>query len=395
MSSSSFQVTASRHFTQWMIDQRVSLAISTYQAGKLLLVGCKPDGRLAVCERNFPRCLGLWSDGQTLWMSSQFQLWRFENVLTCPDTREGVDRLFVPRVGITTGELDIHDIGMNSDGQPVFVNTLFGCLATVDPRFSFRPLWRPRFVSRLVAEDRCHLNGVAFEFAGEKRQAIVESTRPAGLTVDAATQVGRPRFVTACSQSDVIDGWRDQRTHGGCVVDVVSNEVVATGLSMPHSPRLSAGVGQDKLWLLDSGHGYLGYISLANGRLERVAFCPGYARGLALRGDFAVIGLSRPREATFQGLPLETELSRRGTVARTGLHVVDLSSGEVAHWLRIEGAITELYDVVLLPHVARPQALGFKTDEIRRQIWFEQDGQVRGWTGMNRENSPSSATDSE
>ena len=34
-----------------------------------------------VFERTFNRCMGLWADGQTLWLSSLYQLWRFENVL--------------------------------------------------------------------------------------------------------------------------------------------------------------------------------------------------------------------------------------------------------------------------------------------------------------------------
>ena len=36
------------------------------------------------------------------------------------------------------------------------------------------------------------------------------------------------------------------------------------------------------------------------------------------------------------------------------------------HWLRLEGMVSELYDVVVLPGVVRPMALGFKSDEISR-----------------------------
>jgi Domain of unknown function (DUF4915) len=43
-----------------------------------------------------------------------------------------------------------------------------------------------------------------------------------------------------------------------------------------------------------------------------VTFCPGYSRGLALHGRFAVFGLSKPRaNRTFTGLPLNKELIRR------------------------------------------------------------------------------------
>jgi len=51
--------------------------------------------------------------------------------------------------------------------------------------------------------------------------------------------------------------------------------------------------------------------------------------------------------------------------------VIDLRSGDAVHWLRFEGVVDELYDVVALPRVRRPMALGFKTDEIRRVVSIE------------------------
>jgi uncharacterized protein (TIGR03032 family) len=334
------EINTSRQFTNWMHEQQLSLAFTTYQAGKLFLLGLQPDGRLSVFERNFNRCLGLWGDGQTIWMTSLYQLWRFENVLEPSQSAGGYDRLYVPQVGYTTGDLDIHDVAVEASGRVVFVNTLFGCLATISETHSFIPLWRPPFLSKLAAEDRCHLNGLALEN-------------------------GRAKYVTAVSQSDVADGWRDRRHDGGCVIDVQSNEIVASGLSMPHSPR----VYRDKLWLLNSGTGHFGFIDRTTGKFEPVAFCPGYLRGLSFHGDFAIVGLSKSREnKTFSGLKLDNNLQAGDAEARCGLQVIDLKSGDVVHWVRIEGVVTELYDVVALGNIARPQALGFKTDEIRRVL---------------------------
>jgi uncharacterized protein (TIGR03032 family) len=176
---------------------------------------------------------------------------------------------------------------------------------------------------------------------------------------------GKPRFVTAVSRSDVADGWRDLRRDGGIVIDVPENEIVCAGLSMPHSPRWYRG----KLWLLDSGTGNFGYLDRAASRFEPVCFCPGYPRGLAFAGDFAVVGLSLPREnKTFQGLPLDEALRKRAAEPRCGLQVIDLRSGDAVHWLRLEGIVQELYDVVVLPGVERPSLLGLITDEIRRTL---------------------------
>jgi uncharacterized protein (TIGR03032 family) len=258
-------------------------------------------------------------------------------------TQNGYDRLYLPQVGYTTGDLDIHDMAVDADGRLVFVNTLFGCLATLRETHSFKPLWRPPFISKLAAEDRCHLNGLAMKD-------------------------GQPGYVTAVHASDVVDGWRDRRADGGIVIDVNRNEIVAGGLSMPHSPRWYRG----KLWLLNSGTGEFGHIELDTGRFVPLAFCAGYMRGLAFHGDFALVGLSKPREnKTFSGLPLDDQLKSRNAEARCGVQVIDLRTGDAVHWLRIEGIVDELYDVIPLPGVRCPMAVGFKTDEIRRVISVE------------------------
>ena len=171
------EVTGSPRLAAWLAQQQISLAFTTYQTGKLFLLGCHSEGRLAVFERTFNRAMGLWADGQTLWLGTRYQLWRFENLLRPGEVYQGYDRLYVPKIGHTTGDLDIQDIALDSSGRVVFVATGFGCLATLSERYSFSPLWRPPFVSKLAAEDRCHLNGLAL--------------------VD-----GRPRFVTAVMQTE-------------------------------------------------------------------------------------------------------------------------------------------------------------------------------------------------
>jgi uncharacterized protein (TIGR03032 family) len=200
----------------------------------------------------------------------------------------------------------------------------------------------------LVAEDRCHLNGVALDS-------------------------GRVRYVTAVAPTDAAEAWRERRRDGGCVLEVPAGRIVASGLSMPHSPRMDRG----RLWLVESGTGHLGSINLATGTIDRLTFCPGYLRGLAFVGDFAVVGLSRPRhDRTFTGLALDDELTRRGEEAVCGLDVIDLRTGEVVHWLRLAEPVRELYDVAVLPGVVRPMALGFKTDEIERMVVAGEEGSL-------------------
>ncbi|MCC7092315.1 MAG: TIGR03032 family protein [Nitrosomonas sp.] len=337
------EISTSRQMLSWLAEQRLSIALTTYQIGKLYFIGLKPDNGLSVFERSFNRCMGLCATSNGLYMSSLYQVWRFENVFEPGQQQDGFDRLYVPQIGYTTGDLDIHDMAVDRDGRLVFVNTLFGCLATLSETHSFKPLWQPPFISKLAAEDRCHLNGLAMKD-------------------------GQPAYVTAVSQSDVADGWREHRMSGGIVINVTSNDIVCTGLSMPHSPRWY----NDKLWLLNSGTGDFGYVDLATGRFESVCFCPGYMRGLSFHGHFALVGLSKPRHnKTFSGLALDDHLKSRNAEARCGVQIIDLRTGDIVHWLRMEGVVNELYDVITLPQIRRPMALGFKTDEIRRVLSIE------------------------
>ncbi|MBL8386268.1 MAG: TIGR03032 family protein [Burkholderiales bacterium] len=335
-----FELSTSRQFPNFLAEQRLGIAFTTYQAGKVFLLGLKPDGRVSVFERTLERCMGMVAGPGTLHIATLYQIWRFCDVLAPGTLHEGHDALYAPRMSWVTGDLDVHDLGLLPDGRPVFANTLFSCVATVSDSDSFVPLWKPRFISRLAAEDRCHLNGLALEG-------------------------GRPRYVTVVGRSDVADGWREHRAGGGCVIDIESGEVVAGGLSMPHSPRLHDG----RLWLHNSGTGEFGWIDPQAGRFEPVTFCPGYLRGLAFVGNFALVGLSLSREnRTFSGLALDDALTQRGAEARCGLMVIDLKTGDAVHWVRLGGVVRELYDVVALPGVVRPSAIGFKADSIRRVI---------------------------
>jgi len=338
----------SPRLADWLGQQNVSIAFTTYQAGRLFMIGRRPDGGMRAHERHIDHCQGLWTDGQTLWTSAKTVLWRFRNGVPEGHANErGVDRLFLPREGRVTGAIDIHDIGVGDVGGgrlgPVFVNTAFNCLATISRSASFRVLWKPPFISDIVREDRCHLNGLA-----------MDGTRAA--------------YVSAISRSDVADGWRDRRRDGGVIVDVGSGEIVASGLSMPHSPRLHEG----KLWVLNSGRGELGTIDPADGSFTPVAFCPGYARGLAFVGHYAVIGLSRPRHnKTFDGLDLDERLAAKDADPRCGLVIVDIRTGVTVEWLRFERLVDELYDVAILAGVTQPELVGFKGDGIAQAVTVE------------------------
>lgn len=363
--ASPLTITTSRGFVSWLSGTGSSLALTTYQSGKILLVGARPDGTLSVFERTLERPMGLAVEGARLAVATLTQIVTFVDAGPAVTGAGGVppaaagagpasdgrggepagfDAVYIPQVAHFTGDLDAHDLAFDAQGRLVFANTLFGCLARVSDTHSFTALWRPPFLSRLAPEDRCHLNGLAMH-------------------------QGEPAYVTAVATTDVTDGWREHRTQGGVVLAVPSGEVACAGLSMPHSPRL----GPDgRLWVLNSGTGELGWVDLARARFEPVAFLPGFLRGLAFVGRHAVVGLSEPRgQATFAGLPLQARLERERVRPRCGAMVVDLATGDIVHWLRLEGVVSELFDVASLPGRRRPSMIGFRSTEIRRVISVE------------------------
>lgn len=326
----------------------VSIAVTSYQSGRLYMLGRNPKGGLMINEQFFQKAMGLHYSGKSLHMATLANIYRMENILLKDQVMdEQFSDCFVPRTAHFTGVLDAHDVGVTKQGELLFVNTRYNCIAQISETHSFKPYWKPEFISAIVSEDRCHLNGMAMHD-------------------------GAPKYVTAVSKSDTIDGWRDHRAGGGIIIDVEKNEIVCEGLSMPHSPRMYNG----KLWVLNSGTGELGWVDLSKkdlgSRFTPLCFCPGFVRGLAFNGKYAFVGLSRPRYERFEGLALDQKLADTNSQAWCGVQVVDLNTGTCVDWFRIDGKIGELYDVEILPETTCPRSYGFLTNDVLGIITVDQ-----------------------
>lgn len=339
----SIDISFSPELSSFLAINDISIGFTSYQTGRLYLIGHGPDGKLALHEAVYPQAMGVTGDASRIYLGTLTQIVRMENVLGPSQRANQVhDKVYVPRNLQTTGNVDIHEIGIQANGRIIFVNTRFNCLCEPSLTHSFKPVWKPAFISQLVAEDRCHLNGLAM--------------------VD-----GRPKYVSAVSRSDVANGWRDHRDDGGLIIDVDSNAILAEGLSMPHSPRFHDG----RVWLLNSGTGELGWLDPADRSFVPLAFFPGFLRGLAFHNDHAFVTLSKPRKGDFEGLALDGLLKEKERAAWCGIQIVSQSTGEVAQWLRFEGAITELFDICVLPGVQNPITLGPNSVEIRDFLTVE------------------------
>ena len=337
------QIDCSRGLADWLLMNNVSLAFTSYQTGQLFLIGVMPDRRISIHQRNFIRAMGLITHPDRLYVASIEAIWRLENILKREERANQVfDRLFVPRNAQITGDLDVHEMAVDKHGRIIFVNTKYSCLATVNQSHSFKPIWKPKYISKLAPEDRCHLNGMAM--------------------VD-----GKPKYVTAVSQSDLLNGWRQRREQGGVLIEIETNRIVTDQLSMPHSPRYANG----SLWVLDSGRGYITRVDETSGKKEEVAFCPGFMRGLAIWNGHGICTVSLPRDGTFKDLELERNIRARDGEAWCGIQIVDLRTGDIVQWIRLNGFIKELFDVGVIPGSRAPMALGIGTPELQHTITMD------------------------
>ena len=221
----------------------------------------------------------------------------------------------------TTGKLNVHDIAFTG-GPLVFANTKFNCLARPSETHHFARRWHPEFIREIAPGDRCHLNGVG-------------------------VRNGRPRVVTAFCETNQQRGWREQdRFHGGILIDMRSQELLARGLCMPHSPRWHRG----RWWLCNSGQGMLCRLDPASGQVEDICALPGFTRGLWFVGDHALVGLSRFRkEHVLDPTPVAGRLRQ----AKSGIAVVDARRGRLVGILEFVRGGREVYDVSFLPEAQR------------------------------------------
>ncbi|HEY9839760.1 MAG TPA: TIGR03032 family protein [Candidatus Obscuribacterales bacterium] len=330
-----FSCTMSPGFPQLLTELNCTLAISTYQAGKVVFIGRNNNQQLVQLPRTFNKAMGIAVEGNKLGVATKEEV----VVLACsrglavnyPNQPGVYDGLYMPRAKYYTGRVDIHDLHWGKAGLWA-VNTSFSCLCLVDDSYSFVPKWQPPFIKALEHDDFCHLNGMAM--------------------LD-----GEPTWVTLLGETSTPKGWKDHITTGGVIMHVPSNEVLARDLAMPHSPRLYDG----KLYALLSASGDIVCIDRQNGKYDIVARVGSFIRGLAKQGDYLFVGRSKLRETStsfekLKSLPI-------GENSQTaGITVVHLPSGKIVADLSYQNSVEEIYDIQVLPGLRRPGILNTDTE---------------------------------
>lgn len=323
-----FTCSYSPQIPELLLNLNCTIALTTYQAGKLVFISPNPDKeRLTTLPRTFEKPMGIAVKGDKMLIAAKDEIHLLENsrelATHYPNKENTYDSLWLPRITFHTGQVDMHDIAFGDDGIYA-VNTSFSCLCKVDGNFNFTPIWQPPFIDKLASEDRCHLNGL--------------------VMIN-----GKPKYVTALGTTNTRQGWRDDITSGGILMDVDTNEIILDGLAMPHSPRMHNG----DLYLLQSAKGELIKVNTEKKTYEVVKKFEGFSRGLDIFGDYAFVGFSKLRKnsSTFAKL----SFSEKADFA--GIKIIHLPTQAEVGEIKYQASVDEIYEVAVIPDMIRPNVL--------------------------------------
>ena len=330
-----FSCAYSAQVPELLLRLNCTIAISTYQAGKVIFISPKDENTLIQLPRTFPKPMGIAEDPvkDQLAIATKNEIIVFSNSAELawhyPKGPGKYDALYMPRTTYHSGPLDIHDLSFGKGGKLFAVNTLFSCIIEINGDYNFTPYWTPPFIDQLVSEDRCHLNGMAMHH-------------------------GIPKYVTAFNQGNSFQSWREHITKSGVLIDLESNEIICSNLPMPHTPRIF----HDEIYVLLSASGELVKVDRQSGKYDVILKVDGFVRGLSLHQDYLFIGLSKLRKnsSTFAKLKMNHKANDAGIL------IVHLPTGSIAGKISYFTSLDEIYDIHILQDKIRPNILNTLSD---------------------------------
>jgi uncharacterized protein (TIGR03032 family) len=338
-----FSYTFSPNVPELLLGLNSSIAITTYQTGKVVIFSAQDNDRLIQLPRNFPRPMGMDIKAGKWAIALQNEVLVTANspslVANYPPNPGTYDGLFVPRASHYTGPLDLHDLAWGKNDKLYAVNTLFSCLSEFSYERSFEPIWQPNFITKLMPEDRCHLNGLALENS-------------------------EPRYVTALGKHNESRGWKPKMLTEGILMDVPSNEIIATGLPTPHSPRLY----DDGLYMLLSATGEVVRMDPETGKYDVITQLNGFLRGMDRVGDYLFIAMSKLRQHS--SIFKEAPIAQKSVVC--GISIVYIPTGAQAGYILYNTSVEELFEVKVLNGFKRPNILNVEKGVHAQSITTEE-----------------------
>jgi uncharacterized protein (TIGR03032 family) len=371
-----FSSTATDNFAKILKALNISLVTTSYQSARLILI--RSDGETIDTNlKAFPRPMGIYADEERITLGTFSQVLEFKRsddilesikkgtldntanfskkvlekdkqmMLELKESRDKeiaeikqADSLYLHRASLTTGMINIHDIAWGDEGLWV-VNSTFSCLSTLSPDNSFVARWKPKFISELVPEDRCHLNGMAM-------------------------LNGKPKFVTTFNMEDSRDSWSNGRIDYGTLIDIDTDEILLEGMIMPHSPK----VYNDEVYVCESGLGVVWKYNLQTKEKTEVVKLQGFTRGLYFYGGLMFVGLSQVRASEIKN---PSPISKMYDETYAGIWIINLEdNSEVAH-IKFDGDVDQIYDIAIIPDSTTPEIISTNSSLTRHIFDFRDE----------------------
>ena len=371
-----FSSVASDNLPKILKALNISLAVTSYQSARLIFV--RSDGNnINTNLKYFPRPMGIYADEERLTIGTFNQVVEFrrsdkllENIKDgslddvenfskkileqdkkkmkeLEDERmneiaeiKKANSLYLHRASITTGMINIHDIAWGDEGLWV-VNSTFSCLSTLSSDSSFVARWKPKFISELVPEDRCHLNGMAMKN-------------------------GKPKYVTTFNMENSKDSWSKERIDYGTLIDIDTNEILIEGMIMPHSPK----VYKDEIYVCESGHGIVWKYNPITKKKIQVTKLQGFTRGLYFYGGIMFVGLSKTRVSQTKN-PIPISITEENTFA--GVWMINLEDNSEIGFIKFEGDVEQIYDIAIIPNSTMPELINIDSSITRHIFDFKDE----------------------
>lgn len=349
-----FSCTFTPNMPELLHKLKVTIAISTFQAGKVIFISPKNEDELIQLPRTFKRPMGMALKDGKMAIATHNEVVVLKNskslAQSYPKKPNTYDALFSPRASYFTGGTDIHDLHWGDD-RLYAVNTSFSCLCIIDEEYSFTPFWKPHFITELDGTDRCHLNGLAM-------------------------QGGKPKYISALGRGNILQSWRDNITTGGVIIDIESNEIICSGLAMPHSPRIY----DSELFVLLSAEEKLVKVDVQTGKTTDVVRIPGFVRGMVRHGDFLFVATSKLRKnsSTFKHLTI----ADKADVA--SVYMIHFPTATIMSQLTYTVSVDEIYDILILADTLRPNIINTYDDmhlraiHLPHQTYWQENNEAQG-----------------
>jgi len=308
-----------------ILPDKAILAISTYRSGRILFARVDSGNEIKwlVLKREIPS--GIAFDDRSLSIATidEIETYSHEDIhyhFNTSKAKSGTE-LFtyfdtIPIKSYKTGKILCHEIYSSCPESIYFISTRYSAIGRLYREHITPCFWKPPFITEFIGEDLCHMNGLG-------------------------VSNGQPEVISCLAGTNFTRGWRLFPANSGLLINIKTNKIICSGLTLPHSPRM---VGES-IYFLQSGLSCLSVLDTNTCDLQSITELPGFARGLAIIGKYAIIGISVIRNSNlWESLPVKVKYP----TSIQSIVIVDLVKGVIISTFVLPGEFYEIFDIQII-----------------------------------------------